>query len=83
MKVENHRSFLSVLLFAIVSVFALAVPAQAAIVWDFSLATGEIAGLGLAIIAAMGLAITGGLPVFGLKRAWNVIAGMIRSVFAK
>jgi hypothetical protein len=79
----KYVSYLRVLLFAILSVFALSSSAHAAITWDFTGATAEIAGLGLALVAAMGLAISGGLPVFGLKKAWNVIAKMISSVFAK
>ena len=51
----------------------------AAITWDFAGITGEMSGLGLALVAAGGLAIAGGLVVFGLKRA----VGFVLSLFSK
>jgi len=50
-----------------------------AITWDFAGITGEMSGLGLALVAGMGIAIAGGLVVFGLKRA----VGVVTSIFSK
>jgi hypothetical protein len=53
------------------------------ITWDFAGITGEMSGLGLALVAAGGLAIAGGLVVFGLKRAVGFVLGLFSKVTAK
>ena len=50
-----------------------------AITWDFAGITGEMGGLGTALVAGAGLAIAGGLVVYGLKRA----VGVVLSIFSK
>ena len=61
----------------------LASQAQAAIVWDFSDATDELAGLGTAIVTAGGLAIAGGLVVYGLWRGVGFVLKIFSRVSAK
>lgn len=53
--------------------------AQAAITWDFSDATDELAGLGTAIVTAGGVAIAGGLVVYGL---WKGV-GFVLKIFSR
>jgi hypothetical protein len=62
-----------------VGFFGLTVPASAAIVWDFTDATDELAGLGTAIVTAGGLAIAGGLVVYGL---WKGV-GFVLKIFSR
>lgn len=50
-----------------------------AITWDFAGITGEMGGLGTALVAAGGIAIAGGLVVYGLYRA----VGFVLKIFSK
>lgn len=56
---------------------------QAAVTWDFSAITDEMSGLGTALLAAIGLIIVAGLVIYGIKRAWGVLAGMFARVVNK
>jgi len=49
----------------------------AAITWDFSDVTGELAGLGTALIAVVGTVVAGVLGFWGVKRAIKPILAIV------
>ncbi|MDB6093639.1 MAG: hypothetical protein JWM32_1201 [Verrucomicrobia bacterium] len=55
----------------------------AAITWDFAGVTGELAGLGTALVTAGGLAIAGALVLFGIKRAVTFVLGLFTKTASK
>jgi hypothetical protein len=75
--------FIKVLLALTCTALGLASPAFAAVSWDFTPITGELAGLGTALITAMGVAIGAVITVFGLKRSIGVITGIVGKLFGR
>ena len=57
--------------------------AQAAITWDFTDITGEMTGLGSALLAGLGVIIAAGLVIYGIYRAWGVLSKMFARVVSK
>lgn len=55
----------------------------AAITWDFSSVTGDLSGLGTALLEAGGLAIAGALVLFGIKRAITFVLGLFTKTASK
>ena len=55
----------------------------ATITWDFSGVTGDLAGLGTALVTAGGLAIAGALVLFGIKRAITFVLGLFTKTASK
>jgi hypothetical protein len=70
-----YRMFIALALCAM----GLVSQAQAAITWNFASATGELEGLGTAIVTAGGLAIAAGLVVYGL---WKGV-GFVLKIFSR
>ncbi|HWA88110.1 MAG TPA: hypothetical protein VG710_17910 [Opitutus sp.] len=58
-------------------------PASAAITWDFADVTGELAGLGTALVTAGGLAVAGALVVYGLYKAVTVVLKLFSRTSSK